>query len=175
MDRSLNLALIYKKKRSLPSDLHTGNLGRRTIINHPPKRVRHARETAPAGKHTRRRTGTDGEDSDDGDDEDDGNDESDEDDEDDEDDGNEDDEDDEDDGSDEDDEDDGSGEDVEDVEEEEGQDLEVTQVDASIQETQREGLGHSAGEPQDTQNLLGHEQQAGLEVRHQLICPKITV
>jgi hypothetical protein len=43
MNRSLDLALVYsRQKRRLPSDLHTGKLGRRTIVVPPPKRTRRA-------------------------------------------------------------------------------------------------------------------------------------
>jgi hypothetical protein len=53
----------------------------------------------------------------------------------------------------------------------------ATQVNTSIQDTQREGLGPSAAGPQDIQNPLCHKGESDSEVRHQLrvICPKITV
>jgi hypothetical protein len=71
MDRSLDLALVYRKKRSLPSDLHISKLGRRTIINPPQKRTRCA--IALARAHTRTCTGSDGDnDGDDEEDEEDG-------------------------------------------------------------------------------------------------------
>jgi hypothetical protein len=65
MDRSLDLALVYRKKWSLPSDLHISKLGRRTIINPPQKCTQCA--IALACAHTWTCTGSNG--NNDGDDE----------------------------------------------------------------------------------------------------------
>jgi hypothetical protein len=52
MDHSLDLALVYRKRRSLPSDLHTSKLGRHTIINPPQKHMRCAIALACAPTRT---------------------------------------------------------------------------------------------------------------------------